>query len=428
MSWDKSLARKFFEGKKALIVDQSQTAGRSLRKLLAGYGVSPDLIFVSSQFEEAKKLISKLQPHLLICDADLGKESGLELIQQHIETLPNRIEGTCILMSPESSNANLGNLAEAQVDSILLKPYTLQTFDECLSSAFSEKLNPPDYLVLFEKAKQEFRERLIKPAFATAEEALNQNPKFTPLYALAAQINLSLNEVETAAGFLRKGLQVDAQSFLCMNGLFELYMSQKNHDLAYETAALMHEKYPPSANRLLELVKLSIYCSKFEDIISYCNHFKALNTPQNSLNRAIIAALLICSKYFRSKERGSLATEVLKDASRISGRTELLQPEVFRYLIDNGDFELADGFFSQMTKENREKAEVILLRMELLLQFGDHAQLITLGQNLVKEKLDTLRTYELMIEASRKMNRSEQVIQNLILESEARHGQTPRSQ
>jgi hypothetical protein len=206
-----------------------------------------------------------------------------------------------------------------------------------------------------------------------------------------------------------------------MSGLFDLYLSQKKYELAYDTARVMFQKNPPGANRLLDLVKLSVSCSKYEDLMSYCHHFKALNTTEPTLNRAVIAGLLIASRYFRTKNQAALAAEALKDASRISIRAGLLYPEVFRYLIENEDFKQADEFYAQIPEAIRQRPAVAQLRMELLFHFNDYAQLMNIGQNLVKEKADTPRVYELMIASSRKLNRSEQVIENLILESKSRH-------
>jgi len=412
---------QYFKEKKALIVDQSLAAARSLRKLLSPFGLSPENVLVTDRYEEAQKLIAQFQPELLISEMNLGKSSGLDLVQQHFEAVPDRLAATSIILSMDSSNVQLGTLAEFQVDGVLLKPYTIQTLQECIQSAVAAKLDPPAYLIKFEEGKRELRASNPEKAAALFEEGLRENSKHAPTYAYFAQASTQLADLEKAAMLLKKGLQADPKSYLCMNGLFELYLGQKKYDLAYETATLLYEKNPPSANRLLDLVRLSIHCSKFEDILSYCDRFKSIDATETTLNRVMIAGLLTSSRYFHHRKQPERAQEALKDAARISLRTDLLQAEVFRYMIENQSFEMADQFYSQMQEVVRKKTEVLLPRLELLFHFKDYGQLITLGQTLVKGKNDTPRVYELMIEASKKLNRSEQVIQNLILEAQSRH-------
>lgn len=421
MSWDKDSAKIYLEKKTVLVVKQNLQAARAFRKMLRDFHFVGDLVTVAADIYEAQKLLKEIKPDILVVEQSIGRDSGLELVKLHNELRPNRLEASSLLISTETTDLNLGTIAELQVDAILFKPYTLQTLEDCLVSAFAAKFSPSAFMEELEKAKEEMRAERFAEAVVQFESALKLNTEHAPLYAYYAEVKMKLQQFEEAESLARKGLAVDPNSFLSINILFEIFLAQKKYNEAYPIAEQIHTKYPPSANRLLDLVKLSIYCAKFEDIQVYCNHFKALDATEPELNRMIIAALLIASKYFRSKGQRDLSKEVLKDAARIATKAELLHSEVLRYLIENKDLDDADAFFLQMSDGLKQRADILVLRMELLFLFEDFNALMQLGQKMIQGKLDTKRVYDLMIECSHRLNRSEQNIKDLISESQMRH-------
>jgi len=99
-----------------IIADDSARCREDLRALLepAGYR-----LHMASSGEEALDLLEQIAAHLLLCDMNMGRLTGLETVRlahQRHERLP------CILVTAQSDEGLLRQALEVRVYSVLNKP------------------------------------------------------------------------------------------------------------------------------------------------------------------------------------------------------------------------------------------------------------------------------------------------------------------
>lgn len=353
--------KSFLGTRRIVIADSARPSGRSLRKFFMQLGSKPTDVFHCETLDEARTVVSKEKTHLLFVDASFG----LEIVNLQRSAFESGNDCATVVLTADPSASEMGQLLEADYDALLIKPFHYQAFLEALWTALSEKLKPTPYLIQIEKAKGLYRAGSYEEARLVFEAAKALESRPTLVFYYLGMIQSILGNFQKAVELFESGLALDATDYRCMNGLFEVRVKKSEFKEAYELAKRIHADYPASPQRVLELVKLSVQIRRFEDVLDYCKIFRSLEKREPTLCRAIIAGMLVCSKYLVLKSNRERGLEVLRDAARLSLETRLLHLDVLRYFLETENAAEGVAFYDSLPEETRKLPDVSALHRML---------------------------------------------------------------
>ncbi|MGZ3709582.1 MAG: response regulator, partial [Bdellovibrionota bacterium] len=118
---------KFLAVNSVVIADSSSTSRSYLANLLVKMGAKTSSIGLASSFEDALEEIARVKPKIIICDYDLEKRCGLDLLQEQRKQNPDAKDRLFILVTGNSSQTAVARAAEEDVDTYIIKPFTAET-------------------------------------------------------------------------------------------------------------------------------------------------------------------------------------------------------------------------------------------------------------------------------------------------------------
>ncbi len=408
---------EFMKSARIVISINPSSNGRDLRKLFLKLGALPNQVIATENFEDAKKEVSSYPTHIFIADIDFGEKSGLDLIEYQEKNFKNRIDIATIMVSSGPSNASIGMMAEANVDAVLLRPLTFDNFKRAVDQALENKVNPSPYWRLLEEAKAFFNLNQLDQAIPILEESKSKHPKPTLAFYYLGLVYRSKNQISEALRSFEEGLRLDPKDYRCLIGMLDTRIQGLEWDEAYKAATRFHADYPVSLKRIPGLVRLSVHCGKYPDILDYYKIFKDIEKRDPILCRVVVAGMLICAKFLFKKQDALASLSVLKDAAKISSECGTLQTDVLRYFVQLGYYLEGMEFLPKVPQDLRQKPEIRLLCLELYSLAGQDELVLQEGTELLKQEIKTEKVYQLLISSSQKLNRSDESIVQLQRES-----------
>ena len=416
-SFTESELQKFLSSRTAVIASTSLGTARTIRKLMIQYGAKAEKVYPFDRFEDARDFMLSDSTHILISDLFYEKNSGLELVEAQQKKFPNRLEVASVMMCADPSDASVSMMAEANIDGVLVRPFNFLSFQGVMNQALANKVKPSVYWQNLEKGKAHFSKKEYAQATPIFEAAKKMDPNPLLAFYYLGLIHQEKEEYSQAVSAFEGGLKFEPKNFLCLIAIFDIRMKCLEYEAAYEMASRIHQDHPVSTTRILNLVKLSVYNKKFTDILDYYQIFKQIKNRDPFLNRVVIASMLVCAKHFALKSEKVKNLEVLKDAAKIASETETLRAEVFRYFIESAHYDDAESFHQEFPQEFRSQPEIRLLYLGLNHVAGQDSAVIQLGKTMIKEGVKSPKIFELMIDSSRRLKRSEDRIEEIINEA-----------
>ncbi|HUP56586.1 MAG TPA: response regulator, partial [Bdellovibrionota bacterium] len=113
---EKSKTQEFFAKyvgtKKILVADASPTSRSSIANALCTLGAKMPQIMHSQSYAGAEAEIERNKPKIIICDYDLGKRCGLDLIQRLKAQSPDQRDRLFVLVTGNTSQSAVARAAE----------------------------------------------------------------------------------------------------------------------------------------------------------------------------------------------------------------------------------------------------------------------------------------------------------------------------
>jgi two-component system chemotaxis response regulator CheY len=310
-----------------LITDTSSASRVRLAATLTELGVQSSKITLADSFESGEEAMRTHKPRLVICDYTLGRKSGLDLLQmQRSEFKENEDSCIFILVTGNSSQTAVARAAEEDVDSFILKPYTLETLRAGLVNAVLAKIRPSQYLLVIREGKKLLFTGDPEAANKKFEEAIPLDSAPTLAYYYRAQCQGLLNVLERAEASYEEGLNLNKIHYKCLVGLFDLLSEQKRHDQAYGVVKKIAQYFPANPKRLASVLRLAILTENYDDMESYYRTFTVIDGRTDELVRYMCSALIVCGKYYLIRKHRTKAVEVFEKAAvTCAGQVQFLK-------------------------------------------------------------------------------------------------------
>lgn len=322
----------FLADNAVLIVDSTPAARTSLAGTLVQMGGKRHRMNLVGTMDEARAEIRKTKPRIIFCDYLVGKESGLDLIQEQKQAYGAEAKQCLfVLVTSNGSQSAVAHAAEEDVDTFVIKPYTLRMFKKCLEEALKAKLQPNDYAKQIEAGKDRLAAGQVEDARKTFAEAKKLSPKPTLACFYTGQADLLKKALEDASGSFREGLSHNKIHYKCLTGLFDLLMQQKKYAAAYDVVKKIAQYFPANPKRLSSVLRLAVVTNNYSDVESYYQIFTQLDQRTDELIRYMCSALAVTGKYYLSQSTRSRGLKLFDNmAITCAGRVQFM-----RYAIES---------------------------------------------------------------------------------------------
>jgi tetratricopeptide (TPR) repeat protein len=244
--------------------------------------------------------------------------------------------------------------AEEDVDSFIIKPYTVNSLEKSLVSAVIAKVYPSDYMKCITEAKELIVQMKYDEAYEILEKAtsLSKTPSLALFYQ--GQINYMKKIVEAAKSDYKKGLEVNAIHFKCQLGLYDLFMKDNKIYEAYEVIRNIMKYFPSNPERIKEVLKLSIQTKNYEDIEFFYDSFKEIEVRDPDVVKHMSSALYILGKHYFMIDENNKALESMKNVmTTCQGDIKFVRAVVTEY-AHRGMFDAAKEVFKRSSYTDRE--------------------------------------------------------------------------
>jgi tetratricopeptide (TPR) repeat protein len=295
----KQLVQDYLSHYAVLIVDKNSSSRNRLLKVMVDLGTKRHMIHTAGSVSEAETILKSNTIGLVLSDYAVTGGSGFDLfkmVRSHIS--PDNKKLCLILVTSNISQTAVAKAAEEDVDSFIIKPYTLQSIQENLLSTISAKIQPSNYVVKIEEGKTFLEAGDYSKALSTFESALalHQRPSLALFYM--GQTQYLMSEQTQAIGKYNKGLSYNSIHFKCLVGLYEIFMRDKKYVEAYQVVKKVAKYFPANPDRLTQIIRLAIVTENYEDIESYYEIFTQLDERNAELINYIGAGLYVAGKWY----------------------------------------------------------------------------------------------------------------------------------
>ena len=392
--------RKYVGDKKIVIADASATSRSAISNAMVNLGARQVQISLCSDYEEAEEVIEKQAPKIVIADYDLGRKCGLDLLQKQRAKNPGSKDCLFALVTGNTSQSAVAKAAEEDVDTYILKPFTIDVLRNSLLRAVVVKVSPSDYVKTIEEGKDQMAAGKHDEAIAifTKAKSLDTAPSLACFYLGQAQQMKKV--LDGAKADYQSGLQYNKIHYKCMVGLFEVLMEQKRFPEAYDVVKRLSQYFPANPQRLTQVLRLAIMTASYDDVERYYRIFTNIDERNPEMVKYVCAALVICGKYYIQRGLQSRALELLtKTAITAAGNTRVLR-EVVQTLVDAGLVSQTKDFLKRFPPITQSQADYLAMDLLVASHSLSTAKSMEKGWEILRKDIHDPVVYKVMIQKS----------------------------
>jgi CheY-like chemotaxis protein len=343
----KELFKDFLINNEILVVDKSSASRRRLTKSLVDMGGKRQLIHSVAHFSEAVEIIKDSKPKLVLSDYTVNGGSGFDLFKEYRAIHPDEKKSTLVLITSNISQSAVAKAAEEDVDSFIIKPYTVQSLEKSMINAVISKLYPSPYIQKIEEGKELLFAKSFEQALQTFEEAIPLHKKPSLAHFYHGQAKYLLQDLDEASDDYHKGLAINNIHYKCQIGLYELFMQEEKFYRAYEVVKNIAKYFPANPDRLKEVVRLAVQTQNYQDMEDYYGIFVELDERTEDVVNFVCSGMYILGKYALQQGDEAKGKRVFeKVAISCAGMTKFLRAMIVE-LVNCGINEDAEKIMSR---------------------------------------------------------------------------------
>jgi CheY-like chemotaxis protein len=390
------LFKEFLSSGDILIADKSSASRRRLTKTIVDMGGSRSRIDSVAHFSEAIDIIRSKKPKLLLSDYDLNGGSGFDLFKEYRESFPEEKKSVLILVTSNISQSAVAKAAEEDVDSFIIKPYTVKSLEKSLINTVIGKLYPSKYVQAIEKGKELLFQGNYEEALDVFEEAIKLNEKPSLAMFYHGQTKYMLEQLQEAEGDYKKGLEINSIHFKCQVGLYELFMKDQKFHEAYSVVKNIAKYFPANPDRLKEVVRLAMVTENYVDMEMYYDIFTQLDERTDDVINFVCSGMFINGKFHFIQGDKDKAREIFdKIGVSCSGMSKFLTAMI-KLLAENEYFDDAQKLVSRFSNDPQEKNSYMVAKYIAYSNVSSLNERISQGLELWNNGVKDLEAFLLM--------------------------------
>ena len=394
------LFKAWVEKQKVLVADANAASRAGLARVMSNLGAKT-ANQCTSGYDEATEQIGAQKPTVIICDYDLGPKCGLDLLQTQRKAHPESRKCLFVLVTGNTSQSAVAQAAEEDVDTYVLKPYTLGVLRNSIMKAALAKVNPTDYTKKIEEGKVQLEAGKFDEALKIFGEAKGMDPKPALACFYLGQAGLLKQLMDPAQDNFKEGLNFNKIHYKCMVGLFELLQKKKDHIEAYEIIKRVSRYFPANPERLAAVLRLAIMTGNYDDIERYYQAFTSIDTRNEELIKYICAALVVCGKFYLQQSHTSRAMELFTKAAVTAGggRTKFLR-EIILALLANNMLKDAQSYLLRFDPATHGGAEYLTMDYLIADRTLPPSAVVQKGRDLIAKGIHDPQIYLILVARS----------------------------
>jgi CheY-like chemotaxis protein len=400
---DQETVKNYLVENQVLIADSVSSARVTLATHLVSMGASRSRMSLTSSFEEAQEIIQQMKPKIIFCDYMLGKKSGLDLLQEQKQIYESsKIKDTLfVLVTGSASQSAVARAAEEDVDTFIIKPYTIKRFEKALSDAIIAKLRPDLYHQKINEGKDLLVAGKVAQATTVFQEAMKLDPSPTLACFYLAQAALLKEALTSAKGNYQKGLSYSGIHYKCLIGLYDLLFEQKKFDEAYEMVKRIARFFPANPKRLAAVLRLAVTTGNYIDVPDYYDLFIALDERPDELTKHMCSAMAVAGKHALKRLDIPKAMEIFdKLAVTCAGRTNYLRYTVESF-VEREHFAEALRYLKRFDPITHASDDYQLASFLVASGTKPASEVLNQGQLILKQGIQSEEMYRILIRLAR---------------------------
>ena len=376
------LFKDFLESNEILITDKSSASRRRLLKTLVDMGAKRNQIHSIAHYSEALDVIETKKPKLILSDYALNGGSGFDLFKEYREKYPEEKKSVLILVTSNISQSAVAKAAEEDVDSFIIKPYTVQSLEKSLIATVIAKLYPSKYVQTIEKGKEALFEGKYEAALGIFAEAIPLNKKPSLALFYHGQTKYMLEAAEEAEGDYKEGLKINSIHFKCQVGLYELFKKDEKYKEAYDVVRNIAKYFPANPDRLKEVVRLCMVTENYSDMDMYYELFTQLEERPKDVINYICSGLYVYGKYLMLNSEMDKGREVFEKVGVSCAGTSKFLSAMILLLVDYNIFSDAQKLLARFSNDPNDKSSYLISSYVANSEGMDNTEKISKGMEL----------------------------------------------
>lgn len=351
------LFKEFLQNNEILVVDKSSASRRRLTKTLVDMGSKRNLVHSVAHYSEAIEIIKTNKPKLILSDFAVNGGSGFDLFKEYRVEYPDEKKAVLVLITSNISQSAVAKAAEEDVDSFIIKPYTVKSLEKSLINSVINKLYPSEYVQTIEKGKEKLFDGEYQEALGIFEEAIALNKKPALAHFYHGQTKYFLEQTDEAEEDYEKGLSLNSLHFKCQIGLYEIFQKENKHKESYDVVKNIAKYFPANPDRLKEVVRLCMITKNYVDMDMYYEIFVNLDERDQDVVDYICAGLYIYGKYCMIQGDTTKAKEVYERVGiSCAGKSKFLKAMIIE-LVQNQIFPDAKKLVTRFSSDEENIAD-----------------------------------------------------------------------
>ncbi len=421
-----ALIKAYLKNKYFLVVEPTVAGKTAIEQMLKKTAVPRKNVKFAKNMEMAIDILKNNMPNYVISVDKAEDGNYKELLDLHLKQQPNRLDSGFILLSENDSVDAITRLAQSEIDTLVIMPYTVTSLQTEFLKSIIPKSAPSDYKVYVEAAREHMRFDLDK-ALSFLSKAKKADPKPYEALYLEGMIFLQDKSLEKAKDCFDLSLRAHGDYYPALRELFNIYIATKDRNRAYQISKKLSEKYPVNPEMIPELAWVSVATAQYDDILDYHKAFKNVDDPDNDMKNYIAASLTIYGKKIiqdKFKDGMEIDQEILDRAFGLMDEASSIcadKPLVFASIINT----LIIAKNEKLTSHILDKAKTRFPKnktIKVLEILADDAQLapsesLRNAQDALKDGLISPEIYEVILKRSVELGLNQATINDYLNEA-----------
>lgn len=390
--------QKFLEGNLCLIVEPSQSFAFAIQSTLQQMGVPHPQLYIARRMQDAKRVIEERRPKMLITEYEIDGFFAIDLVELQAKQY-DLAERISIINTMNASDSAVAEASEGEVDGYLLKPFSMNVFQQKIEMVLAQKVNPSEYLLKVNAGKRHYANHEFQKAVEDFLEAKPMHEKPSLACFHAGQTYQALGNMEKALAEYQEGRKYHPLHYRCLIGEFETLLGAKNYAEAYALVEPLQKNYPITSRRLGHFFVAAVFTNHFEALPGFYKLFTRLDQRTPELIKISSVAMLTAGRFFLKENNLDKALEFFEIGLMITGRNfEFLEKVVTEFLKLKAGHK-AQVLFSKASTADVGKLAYQQLEFKVGHYIWSNEEIIEKGRKLIDDGHGTPEIYSSVVKA-----------------------------
>jgi CheY-like chemotaxis protein len=396
----RAVFKGYVDANDVLIVDKNPSSRNRLLKIMYDLGCKRNMIHTAGSFQEAEDIISSKNVGVVLSDYFIAGGSGFDLFKLIRAKFPNKKELSLVLVTSNISQSAVAKAAEEDVDSFIIKPYTIQSIQDSLVNTISAKVKPSEYILKVQEAKGLIEAGKYDASIKVLQDAMKLHSKPALALFYVGQAEYLKSEVEKAQGSYSSGLNFNNIHYKCLVGLFDLFMKDSKFHEAYQVVKKIAKFFPANPDRLTQIIHLAVKTENYQDMQFYYEIFTSLEERSSIVTKYIGAGMYVSGKHHLLKKDIELASAYFDNIAVSCSEFTRFIRAIIKLLVDFDLEDEASGFLTRFPAGSNDDEDFLVSGFLINAKKAkDPNQIVKEGMDLYNRNIRDYDCMRLLIKA-----------------------------